>query len=907
MPILEFLHPLFLCALMVLPVLWWWLRTVPPPPKREILPTAKFLHDLPTTDLTVARTPWWLLLLRMMMLACVIIGLSGPRLSWQTGTDQQHKNMMLVIDNSWAAQSIWQQQLKTAHDLLIQAEGQNAAITLAILAPAEGQEKISWRSPITPREAREIIDAATPQAWNADYDDFIDYLNKADFKSTMSIHWLGSGFDTPNLDIALQAAQKIGSVTFYTPEKLSNPLRLTRDRNAAEGVMAFNIELPQPRDIDTTTQLILSDDQGKILLQRPVTIPAGKISANLAIISQDMPQFAPQTARLLTSMNAVSTVLFDGLTARRHVGIVIPTATTDGSPLNRAGYYLERALQPYATITISSLSESISAKSDIIIAPDFITPETAQSEQLRTWIAQGGVFLRFAGPESLKQAPDEFLPVPLVGGARAMSGLANWAAPPVLSPFPATSPLFGLMTPNDLNIRRQALAEPGQDFTPVAWANLSDGTPLITARAIDKGWIVFVHTTADPSWSDLPLSGFYVSFLKRVLTLAGQHGDISPVAGAAGIYDPVITITANGTLRPPGLRLNGINIDSFTNKTPDALHPPGLYQQRGQTIALNLSEHLSMFRAFYPPVGVTSSTYHTDNTVVNLRDPLLIVALILLLLDGLALLWLQGVRINLRPAGAVALIFFCWLQPAHAANDIDAVHLAYVITGNPARDDLSRRGLESLTRFIKLRTAIIMNDVVGVAPDNRNIGLYPVIYWPLAGDEPPLTPAERNNLQDYLRHGGMIFFDTNDRSLVNPPVITPAWRSLQNHLDQLGSSTLQPLPAEHVLGRSFYLLDQFPATLTGGTIWLQIDTGDDHDGVSSIIAGSHGWAQSWAEPIPSGQIMGAMPNQELSFRFGINLLMYALTGNYKTDQVHLPFLLQRLNGRTFPLQELPTP
>jgi hypothetical protein len=34
----------------------------------------------------------------------------------------------------------------------------------------------------------------------------------------------------------------------------------------------------------------------------------------------------------------------------------------------------------------------------------------------------------------------------------------------------------------------------------------------------------------------------------------------------------------------------------------------------------------------------------------------------------------------------------------------------------------------------------------------------------------------------------------------------------------------------------------------------------------------------------------------MALRFGINLVIYALTGNYKADVVHAPFLLQRMGN-----------
>ena len=39
---------------------------------------------------------------------------------------------------------------------------------------------------------------------------------------------------------------------------------------------------------------------------------------------------------------------------------------------------------------------------------------------------------------------------------------------------------------------------------------------------------------------------------------------------------------------------------------------------------------------------------------------------------------------------------------------------------------------------------------------------------------------------------------------------------------------------------------------------------------------------------------GGNQQREYAMRFGVNVVMYTLTGNYKTDQVHIPALLERL-------------
>jgi len=75
---LAFAAPWLLVALAALPVLWWLLRVTPPTPRRVSFPAVRLLHDLPVSEETPSRTPWWLLLLRIAAAALVVLGLARP-------------------------------------------------------------------------------------------------------------------------------------------------------------------------------------------------------------------------------------------------------------------------------------------------------------------------------------------------------------------------------------------------------------------------------------------------------------------------------------------------------------------------------------------------------------------------------------------------------------------------------------------------------------------------------------------------------------------------------------------------------------------------------------------------------------------------------------------------------------
>lgn len=133
----------------------------------------------------------------------------------------------------------------------------------------------------------------------------------------------------------------------------------------------------------------------------------------------------------------------------------------------------------------------------------------------------------------------------------------------------------------------------------------------------------------------------------------------------------------------------------------------------------------------------------------------------------------------------------------------------------------------------------------------------------------------------------MILFDTRD----TPPDVARAT------LAQFDIPPLVRLPEDHVITRSFYLLSHTPGRYDDVTLWVE-EPGGGNDGVSSVIIGNGDWAAAWARSPQGAYLAPVMPGgerqREIAYRFGVNLVMYALTGNYKADQVHLPAIMERL-------------
>ena len=157
----------------------------------------------------------------------------------------------------------------------------------------------------------------------------------------------------------------------------------------------------------------------------------------------------------------------------------------------------------------------------------------------------------------------------------------------------------------------------------------------------------------------------------------------------------------------------------------------------------------------------------------------------------------------------------------------------------------------------------------------------------------------KKKIKNYLNNGGILLFDIigfprNDFNLNSKD-----YKKIKNILTNLEAYNLSPMSNKHTLTKSFYLLKKFPGKWDNKIILTDNTNLNLKDGVNSIILGFNDWASAWALDDNKQPLYPVVPGgerqRELSYRFGINITMYALTGNYKSDQVHSKSILKRLN------------
>jgi hypothetical protein len=223
---------------------------------------------------------------------------------------------------------------------------------------------------------------------------------------------------------------------------------------------------------------------------------------------------------------------------------------------------------------------------------------------------------------------------------------------------------------------------------------------------------------------------------------------------------------------------------------------------------------------------------------------------------------------------------------------------------------MTKAGLEGLSKVLRERTAVEPDEPIGLNVETDELAFFPLIYWPIGPAQRELSPAALSKIDAYMKNGGTIFFDTRDQAMtlgVGGQRSGPGTDVLRRLLAGLDLPPLEPLTPDHVMTKSFYLLQDFPGRWTGGRVWVEArgaqGSGVDakltqSDGVTPIIVGGHDWAAAWARDEFGRPLAAVTPGgenqREMAVRFGVNMVMYALTGNYKADQVHVPAILERL-------------
>ena len=862
------------------------------------------------------RTPWWLLLLRMLAVAAMIIGLAGPVLNPDEDGVAGDGPLLIVMDGTWAGAAGWSRQVEAIEAELRRAGASGREVALLQLADPEPAVFQAANAIIT------FLPGLAPAPWQpGDASDLVNTLPEGSFETV----WFSDALDyadrTPVLEALetrgpVRVVQSVADVVALTPATYVDGLVELTAIRAFPGVERGVTILAQGRDPAGNAATLASAnavfETADTTAETALNLPA-ELRARVT-------RFEIQSAK-----SAGAITLVDDSLRRREIALIAGREDREGLELLSPLHFLERALAPTADLLSGSLSDVLPANPDVIVLADVATLSDGEAASISDWVANGGLLLRFAGPrvaasDISRDVEDPLMPVRLRSGGRSVGGAMSWGSPKTLALFKEGSPFFGLTVPEDVAITAQVMAQPDPTLAERVIAELSDGTPLVTRKRAGQGQIVLFHVTANAEWSSLPLSGLFVEMLER---LAVSATSATPDAGdlEGTIWTPQIVMDGFGALRDAGTRPGVAGPTLVTAPaSPDLL--PGVYTSGERSLARNvLTADATLEPAIWPArIEVSGLSFRQEQPLGGL---LLAAAIGLLLLDVIASLALSGrlfggLRASRTAALAVLLFTAIPTEQAHAQQSVEdelasasELVLAHVITGNPQVDEVAEAGLRGLSDTLFFRTSIEPSSPTGVDLETDELAFFPILYWPITPEQPRPSREAYAKLNDYLRSGGLILFDTRDGDITGFGASSPNGRKLQDLAAPLDVPALEPVPRDHVLTRTFYLLQDFPGRHLNSEVWVEaappgaeqiegMPFRDLNDGVTPVVIGGNDWASAWAVT-PSGQAMlpvgrgfAGERQRELAYRFGVNLVMHVLTGNYKSDQVHVPALLDRL-------------
>ena len=173
--------------------------------------------------------------------------------------------------------------------------------------------------------------------------------------------------------------------------------------------------------------------------------------------------------------------------------------------------------------------------------------------------------------------------------------------------------------------------------------------------------------------------------------------------------------------------------------------------------------------------------------------------------------------------------------------------------------------------------------------DEAALKRHPLLFLSGEGALPSFDDGDVGRLRRHLSTGGLLIIDGAEARPGGG--FDQSVRALIGRL--FPHQALAKISPEHVLFKSFYLL----RTPVGRVAVVPFLEGVEHDGRLVVIYSQNDLGGAWARD-NFGQwehevVPGGSTQREMAFRLGVNLAMYALCLDYKTDQVHVPFILRR--------------
>lgn len=946
-----FLFPWFLLSFLGLPILWRFLRHNPPKPKKEKFTYFYLLKFIKKNDKLVEKPFIPLLLLRLFLVSLIIFSFSHPLQKPKALVLKSDNDLLFLIDNSWCEQAHWKEKIEEAYAFFNNLPKDKKIYFIPTIEDKKIIEK-NLKEPDSIKSVKNKISSLEVQPLTVNRLEIFQKIaqNFKDHQGSIDIIYFTDGLKYQNDKKAFEILKKLNPKKFiiqqFSGKELYALTNLTQENQSFKVTIKRYLKNLNSLK-DTNLSLSALDLQGRVIAKTTAQF-IRKEKETHAIFSIPLEIRNKVVAiKIDNQMNAGSIFLLGSQYKRNHIVLFSLPLHEIPNPLLSPFYYLAKALEENNDLTYlknASFSENISdillQNPDIIFLDDRILADNENSRKLKNFVENGGTLVRFAGPKLAKSPEkDILLPIKLRNRTRVLDSNFRMGNALSIERFSSKSPFKEMEIPKDLKIYRQILPQISSEMQERIWIFLDDGTPFLSAKKEKNGWFFFVHTSLNEKWSNLALNNFFIPFLKQLTNLTVSQSSLPSFKKGTSqntkkekisLY-PWRIINKYGDLTSANDTLPISDID-FDKKDPSFHHEAGLYKYKNDLYPFNLFKEKQNLESIIIPEYFNAEIITNEGKSAKDFLPFLaFLVMIFFLIDYFYNLkkefFLRG---KITPLFSkfifLFLSFYIYNQASPMILDAKALdmveernieaarktHLAYIITGDEELDETSKLGLESLTEFIIQKTTISPGKVHGLDLEKDDLSFYPLIYWPINAHQKILSKEVIEKINFYMQYGGTILFDTGDQfeksNFLSQDKTTNASQNLQKILSQLNVPPLGKVTKDNVLSRSFYLMPNFPGLYSASPLWCVSDKDpeqkeflEQRDEVSPLLITANNLAAAWAK-LQNGEykypLIEDQPRQRLwAFRGGINLILYVLTGSYKSDQYHVKSLLDRQSYR----------
>ena len=422
----SFAAPLALFGLISLPMIYWLLRVTPPRPREVVFPPTKILRELKPDEETPAKTPRWLMALRLALAAALIFAMAGP-VGATSGVVASSAPTLVILERAWTAGP--REATVAGATSIIESVARAAVRSRSrshprTARPFQATCRARWKSCVR-RGQRPLLSAGPyRQLANRSPPSLTPIGRRASY---------GSATETAQGDAAdfvrVMKASGAAGVEVYVEDHSPRALAAPTNDAAALSVDVLRIGDEPSAVVDAL------DAKGRTVGRATVDFGgAPRVRAKIELpveLRNDVSHL-----RIEGENSAGAVALLDARSKVKRVAL-IGGAADEAQPLLSPLYYLEKALAPFAQIrtarpgVVDPVQALLAEQPNILGLADVGLAPGETFDAVSRFVEEGGTLIRFAGPR-LANADDGLLPVRLRRNGRVLGGAMSWEEPKAL-------------------------------------------------------------------------------------------------------------------------------------------------------------------------------------------------------------------------------------------------------------------------------------------------------------------------------------------------------------------------------------------------------------------------------------------------------------------------------------------